>query len=159
MHSRFTQEFSRVRPAATIGEKLASLASWEPIWSVYTRWTPGDWRQFDPTGNPLFSLQFANPIYFVGTAAMVAWGAWKKWLDSYEVLLSGGLLAIPYATRAYEMCMASQGRFAAVAFPAYIVAGRLLARLPAGVAIALLAFSGAMMGLYAALFAADYLVF
>jgi hypothetical protein len=154
-----TQKYWAVRHTGTIGDKFLALASWEPVWSVYARWAPGDWRSFDPTGNPLFSLQFANPIYFVGMAVLIAVGTWKKWLNSYEILLSIGLLAIPYVTRAYETCMASQGRFAAVVFPVYIVMGELLARMPKMIAISLLALSGVMMGLYAALFAAGYAFF
>jgi hypothetical protein len=123
------------------------------------RAVPGYWRHFDGAASALFSLQFANPIYFVGAVALVAAGAWKKWLDSCEILLSVALLAIPYVSKGYEMGMVSQGRYAAVVFPVYIVMGQLLARLPATVAMVLLILSGVMMGIYAALFAANYMIF
>lgn len=153
-----TQQNWRIRPDTGLFNKLWSLVSWEPIWSVYNTQAAGYWRHFDGAASALFSLQFANPIYFVGAICLVAVGAWKKWLNSYEILLSVGLLAIPYATRAYEMGMVSQGRYAAVVFPVYIVLGQLLGRLPAAVAIALLILSGGLMVLYAALFAMDYLI-
>ena len=119
----------------SIGEKLLALASWEPIWSVYLPGTGGYWRGFGDQSLPIFNLQFMNPIYFVGTAALVGIGAWKRWLTCYEILMSVPLLAIPYVTRAYDNAMLSHARFAAVVFPAYIVAGHLLAKLPREVAM------------------------
>ena len=80
----------------------------------------------------------------------------RRWLTSYQILLAVRLLAIPYVTRAYEFTMQSQGRFAAVVFPVYIVLGQLLARLPTAVAVALLALSGFLMAAYAALFATGH---
>ena len=151
-----TQADWRIRSPGTVGDEILSLLSWQPVWSVYVPNAWGYWRDYGGVQNPLFNLQFANPIYFVGTAALVALGAWKRWLTAEEVLLSAGLLLIPYVTRAYEMCMASQGRFAAVVFPAYIVIGELLARVPMVVAVSLLAASACLMAAYAALFAAGY---
>jgi hypothetical protein len=54
----------------------------------------------------------------------------KRWLNAYEISLSAGLLLIPYVTRGYDFGMCSQGRFAAVCFPMYLVMGRLLAAMP-----------------------------
>lgn len=102
------------------------------------------------------SLEFANPIYLAGTTALIALGAWKRWLTSYEILLAVPLIAMSYFLRAYEMRMLSQARFMVVVFPAYIVMGNLLARMPPVIANSLLALSGFMMGVYAALFAAGY---
>jgi hypothetical protein len=95
-----------------------------------------------------------NPIYFVGTAALIGIGAWKRWLTSYEIMVSATLLAIPYLTKAYENAMASQSRFAAVVFPAYIVIGELLVRLPREIALSLLCLSAFLMGIYSAEYAA-----
>ena len=150
-----TQEYHRMRPPGSISDKALSLMSW-PIRDTYDQFSPGYWRTLFDMQSPLFSLEFANPIYLVGTATLVGFGAWKRWLTSYEILLSVPLLVIPYVTRAYEMRMLSQGRFAAVVFPAYIVMGHLLARAPFVIAMSLLALSGLMMGIYAALFAAGY---
>jgi hypothetical protein len=151
-----TQTYHRMRPMSTAGDKWLALFSWEPIRDTYNPASPGYWQTLYYYPTRLFSLEFANPIYFVGAAALVALGARKQWLTRYELLLAVPLLAIPYFTRAYEMRMLSQARFAAVVFPVYIVVGHLLARVPPAVAGALLALSGLMMGLYAALFAAGY---
>jgi hypothetical protein len=151
-----TQKDWHIRSVGTFGDKLISLASWEPIWGAYVPSSPGYFREPEGIACPLFSLQAANPIYLVGSAGLIVAGAWKRWLTTPEVLFSAAAIAIPYLTRGYEMCMASQGRFAAVAFPVYIVLGHLLARLPTVVAGAILAFSAFLMAVYAALFAAGY---
>jgi hypothetical protein len=64
------------------------------------------------------------------------------------------LLLNAYVTRGPEMCMGAMGRFAAVAWPVYLLLGLGLQRLPAPLAAALLAISGFFMGTYAALYAA-----
>ncbi len=101
----------------------------EPIWSVYDSGSVAYWARsrIDPK-NPLFSLPFANPIYFVASVFFVLLGWHKRWLNGKEVLLAALLLGIPYFTHSYRHLMLSQGRFAAVAFPVYIVMGRLMAR-------------------------------
>jgi hypothetical protein len=89
---------------------------------------------------------------------LVGVGAARRWLNSYEVFFAIGLIAIPYFTRAFEMCMASQGRFVSVVFPAFIVLARLLSVSPYGVGLLWLTVSGVLQLLYAALFAAGYLI-
>jgi len=151
-----TQKYHRMRPVGTASEQILALLSWEPIRDTYDPRSPGYWQALHYSPSRLLSLEFANPIYLVGFAALIVLGAWKRWLTTYEVLLAVPLLAISYFTRAYEMRMLSQARFAAVVFPAYIVLGQLLARMPLAVAASLLALSGLLLGLYAALFAAGY---
>jgi hypothetical protein len=80
-------------------------------------------------------------------------------LNRFEISLSLMLLAIPYFTRGYEMCMGSMGRFVAVVFPIYIVLGHGLALLPPAVAAALLALSAFLMAVYSALFASGHMIF
>jgi hypothetical protein len=151
-----TQKYHRMRPLGTTSDWILSLLSWEPIRDTYNPASPGYWQALHYSPSRLFSLEFANPIYLVGFAALIVLGAWKRWLTTYEVLLAVPLLAISYFTRAYEMRMLSQARFAAVVFPAYIVLGQLLARMFPAVAASLLALSGLLLGIYAALFAAGY---
>jgi hypothetical protein len=139
-------------------DKAISLSSLEPFWSVYLSDDPGYFGGF-AGGEWTRNMRFFNPIFFGGTVALVALGAWKRWLNAYEVLLSGGLLAIPYLTRAQEMCMASHGRFAAVVVPAYIVMGELLERSPRWLACALLAASALGLGFFTARYAAGYAFF
>ena len=94
------------------------------MWSVYVPNEFGYRGWADEDGGVL-SLQFANPILFVGTAALIGIGWFKNWLTKYELLYSVGVLAVSYTTRAVEMGFNSQGRYAAVVFPAYIVVGRI----------------------------------
>ena len=86
-------------------------------------------------------------------------GARKSWLTGPEIVLSLLLLAIPYVTRAYEMCMASHARFAAVVFPAYIVLGRLLGPRPPWVTWAVIGAFTMMLMTWTALYAAGHLFF
>ena len=104
-------------------------------------------------------MQFANPIYFIATWGLIGVGWFKGWLNRNELALAAGLLLIPYVTRSHEMCMASMGRFAAVVFPAYLVLGHVLARMPASAAALVLVLSGFWMGMNAALFAAWHRIF
>jgi hypothetical protein len=154
-----TQAHWRIRPGVSLGEQAISLMTLEPIWSVYDPSSPCYWRLHESDGNAVFSMQFANPIYFVATAALIVFGGIRGWLNRNELALAAGLLLIPYVTRSHEMCMGSMGRFAAVAFPAYLVLGHILARMPGPAAALVLAISGFWMGIYAALFAAWYRVF
>jgi hypothetical protein len=154
-----TQEYWRVRPAVSLGEKISSLITLEPFWSVFDPSSPCYWGMHDRESNPLFSFHLANPIYFLFTVGLIALGACKHWLNAKEVVLAASLLFIPYVTRSHEMCMGGMGRFAAVAFPQYLVLGRLLCRLPAPAAALVLAFSAFLLGTYSALFAASYRLF
>ncbi|RMG33866.1 MAG: hypothetical protein D6725_15165 [Planctomycetota bacterium] len=154
-----TQERWRVRHAASLVHHAVNLAILEPLWSVYVPSSEAYWARWEHVRNPLFSLQFANPVYFATAAALLAYGAWRRWLSSLEVVLGAGLLLIPYLTHAYQVVMMGHGRYAVVVFPAYIVLGRLLQRIPREVLGLLCALSGFLMGSYAALLAAWYRFF
>lgn len=151
-----TQQHWASRSELPLGERIVSLLTLEPIWSVFVPSSPAYWGRFESIQNPLFSLQFANPIYFAIAVSLVVLGWRKKWLNSHEVLLSVGLLLIPYVTHSYRTVMMAQGRYASVVFPTYIVMGHLLSRCPPPLAGILCALSGFMLGAYAALFAAWY---
>ncbi len=153
-----TQSHWRTRPEVGWLEQAAALLSLEPIWSSYLPTSPGYSGRFGTDIPAWFNLQMANSVFFVGAVVLVAWGALKRWLTTSEVLLAAGLLLIPYVTRSFEMCMASQGRFVTVAFPIYLVLGRLLWRAPITVSAGLLGLSAVYMAVYAALFAAGFFV-
>jgi len=153
-----TQSHWRRRPAESWGEKALALAAWEPIWSAYMPSSPGYTARRGAEVPAWCNLQMADPVFFVATAALVGLGAAKRWLTGGEVLLSAGLLLIPYVTRGFEMCMASQGRYASLAFPVYLVLGRLLCGAPLVVSVAVFAISAVYLAIYAALFAAGYLM-
>ncbi len=140
-------------------EQWAYAILLEPIWSVYVPSSPAYWaRHLDVPANPLINLPFANPIYFVVSVFLV-WLGWKKrWLDAKEVLLAAMLLSIPYFTQGHRNVMLSQGRFAAIAFPVYIVMGQLMARVPGWLVALCCALSATLLAVYAAEFAAWYRV-
>jgi hypothetical protein len=148
-----TQELWRNMPVVPWSEKALMLAGLEPVWSVYVEGYPGYWRLHEREHSAWFSLQLANPIFFVGTACLVGVGAWKRWLTDEELLLSLGLLGMSCVTRAYEMSMQSQARFASVVFPVYIVLGHLLARAPRWLAVGILGLFAVYLFCYSALFA------
>src|SRR5205085_6496804 len=95
-------------------QKLVAEVTLEPVWEVYTPSQPNYWQRHDPRLLPIFSMQFANPIYFFGTVGLVILGWRKKWLNQYELLLSAGLLLIPYVVKSYDNGMVNFGRFASV---------------------------------------------
>ncbi|MCR4415525.1 MAG: hypothetical protein NUV77_24200 [Thermoguttaceae bacterium] len=143
-------------PPAFLAQKTLSLLSWEPLWATYDPGNPAFyWKDTEPPW-PILNCRFLNPVYFGLAIGLVGLGAWRGWLDRYETLLSAGLLIIPYVTKGYDNAMLSHGRFAAVVFPAYLVAGQLLQRLPRALAWTLLGTSGFFLAAYAALFAAGY---
>ena len=148
-----TQRHWTMRPPAAAGESLAGLFLLRPLWSVYVPSSPAYWAEFEPVANPLFSLQFANPLFVVATAGLVAFGARRGWLTTPEWAFAAALLAIPYVTHAERAVMMAQGRYAASAFPVYLVLGRIAARSPAPLVAAVAA---VLTAAYAALFAAWY---
>lgn len=150
------QEGWRFRPRVPLAENLAAVATLEPVRAAYDPTSPGYWGRFDPYLDPPFSLAWANPAYFGLALGALVIGAWRRWLTAAEVLLALGLVLIPYLTRGYYACMLAHGRYVAAAFPLYLVAGHVLARLGPTVAAAVLAISGCLMAAYAALFAARY---
>ncbi|HET6880344.1 MAG TPA: hypothetical protein VFI31_09325 [Pirellulales bacterium] len=172
-HSRW-----HIRADVPFAEKAAALATLEPIRSVYDSGSPAFWASFDAHGIPWFSLQFANPLFFLGSVGLIAIGAWPRrspslcgkpdeerpvsrasWLSLEEISFSALVLLIPYCTRGYEMGMGSMGRFTAVAFPIYLVMGALLRRLPPSLLAGIAALSGFLLAAYTALYAARYVVF
>jgi hypothetical protein len=153
------QDFWRVIPKATFSAKLQSLLWLEPIWGAYTPSSPRFWANYDPQNNPLFSLIFANAIVFVLCVEFVLYGTLRGWISRSDCLLSAGLLLIPYATKGYENAMFSTARFTSVVVPMYLVLGRLLAVYPPWLTSLFLGIGAFLLGIYAALFAANYNVF
>jgi hypothetical protein len=146
------------QPSTTTIEKVRDLILLEPLWAVYVPSSNAYWKHRAGSIEPLFNLQLANPIYFIIAIGFIAYGAKRRWLNAYEILLSIGLIVIPYVTRGYEMAMASQGRFMAAVFPMYIVMGELLRRLPSPWYVLFVAPAAILMAIYAALFAANYVM-
>jgi hypothetical protein len=153
-----TQEHWSFRQPVSFGEKALAILSHEPIWSVYDPTSEAYWQRTQPEPKAWSNLALANPIYFLFGVGLVILGRWKRWLNTNETVLSALLILIPYVTRGFEMCMLSQGRFIAVVFPIYLVMGHLLSKCPAHCAALLLCFSAVVMAIYAAQFAAGYML-
>jgi hypothetical protein len=143
----------------TVGGSIMALASLEPVRAVYSSQSPCSWRVHAPHDEALLNMDFANPILFLGTAALLCLGAMKGWLARNEWTWGALVLAIPYAMQSYRMCMMSHGRFALVVFPAYIVVGHLLGRLPTLVVCYIVTCSGLLMTAYTVLFTSWYPLF
>lgn len=154
-----TQDSFTPRPAGPFAEQLPELLTLRPLWAVYLPSDPSYWARSEQVDNPLYSLHSANPLWFGGTALLIAIGAWKGWLDRREWLLAAGLLLIPYVTHSHRALMMSHGRYAAAAFPVYLVLGRLLMRLPAPLQVVAGGFAMGLLAAYSALFASWYRIF
>jgi hypothetical protein len=139
--------------------KALSLATLEPIRGVYDSVSPRFWSTGQVNDNPVFNLTFWNPILFIFASALLTVGAGCRWITGPELVLGVGLLIMPYCTRAYEMSMASHGRFAAVVISNYLVMGRLLATLPVPVACVVVSVSAVVLVQRAVLYTAGYLFF
>src|SRR5262249_39973530 len=124
------QESWGLRPPMDAQAEAARLLTLEPLTAVYIPSSEAWWKHFDPVSPAWASLQFANPIYFTGTAGLVILVALKGWLDPWDSLFSMLLLSIPYAVHGYSSAMAAHGRYAMVAFPVYTVLARLLCEIP-----------------------------
>lgn len=148
------QEHWTARSTPPPGEYAVKLLSFEPIWSVYVPSSEAYWEKLEHEGSPFFSLLFANPVYYVLTAALVVFGAIKGWLNSREWLLASLLLLIPYVTHAYQGLMYSQARYAASVFPVYLVLGRLACRAPKWLSVSCIVTCAVMLAVYSSLFAA-----
>jgi hypothetical protein len=156
-----TQEHWTMRAPQERGwmTKLEALATLEPIWDVYVPSSQRYWGHTRSPGSLLFSLYFWNPILFLLAAALLAWGGRKHWLTGSELVLGAALLAIPYATRAFEMSMASHGRFAAVVVVNYLVLGRMLARSSSVIVAALCVTLALFLFTFIFLYAMNYQIF
>jgi len=153
-----TQEHWSFRQPEPLGDKVMAVLSHEPIWLVYDPSSEAFWQVTQPEPRTWSNLALANPLYFLLAVGLVIAGKWNRWLNSKETLLAALLILIPYLTRGFEMCMHSQGRFVAAAFPVYLVLGRVLAGSPAPCAALVLCLSAVAMAVYAALFAAGYML-
>lgn len=134
-------------------ERLGRTLILEPIWSKYSPSYSTYWARSERVANPLFSLDFANPLYFLVTIAFVVYGRYRRWIDYRETILAALLILIPYITQGHRCAMGGQARFTAVVLPAYIVMGHLLARLTPPLAFMVLALCAFFLGAYSALFA------
>jgi hypothetical protein len=154
-----TQQHWAVRGALPLPKQVVSLLLLEPVWDVYRADSIASWMRHEHIINPLFSLQFWNPIYFAACTLVVGWGTWKRWLTTPETLVSAGLLLIPYVFQSYRMMMFGHGRFSCVVFPMYLVMGRFLHSCPPPLAAVLCSLAAVLLAFNSALFASWHRVF
>jgi hypothetical protein len=150
------QEYWNSYPSQSAGDAVASLVTLEPIRDTYNPASVRWWQGHDAYNQIPFSLQAANPIYFILGCVAIGWGWWNRRMTAAELVLSAGLLLIPYLTRAYPNSMGSFGRFCAVVVPCYLIFGDWLGRLSPG-SVGLV--TGAMalwLVVYSALFGAAW---
>lgn len=152
------QDFWRFRPKIPWTQHFLVLLSAEPIWTVYDPSLLSYWQYVDHSPHFLLSLQAANPILFVVCCAIVIYGFAFRLLDKRELILSVALLLIPYSCRSYEMCMASQGRFALVAFPVFLVMSKSSEKLPTAAQYAIVMLGLIQGCVFATMWGAGYLV-
>lgn len=136
--------------------KAWAYLSLEPFWQVYLSDCPCYWGNDPPQGKPYINMQFANPFFVMFTWLVVGYGVRRQLLTTREGLMSLGLLAIPYITHSYRCCMASEGRYAAVVFPFYIMLGHWLSRCPAAVSGLIYVVSAVYLGICSAMFVSWY---
>lgn len=141
-------------PGSSIEAELFSDLTLATAWRVFDPSSVHYWERHDTLHNPLFSLSFANPLYFAAAIVLLILGIRKGWLNHVEAITAFLLLFIPYFTKGYVISMAGTARFVSAILPLYLVLGNILARLPAPLAAGCLAVSGFFLGLYSALFAA-----
>ena len=154
-----TQQHWSMQPEIHGLDKFMTLFTFEPVWSIYLPQSTAYWARHEYVANPFFSLQFWNPIYFVVCVVVIAYGAKQRWLTVPEILLSVGLLGIPYAMQSHRMMMLGHGRFTCIVFPLYIVAGRILSGLPDSFRYVIYTLMGVQLFYWSALFAAGHRVF
>ncbi len=151
-----TQRHWTVVPEVSWSRYLVALVTLEPLWSVYDPNSLANWAVVGKIDEPLLSMQFANPVWFSAAVVLVITGWRKGWLSQADVVLSAGLLLIPYVTHSYQTAFLAEGRYASVVLPQYIVMARLVERWPAALFALAAAVSGATLAVYSALFVAWY---
>jgi hypothetical protein len=151
-------EFRLRSPPVGVRAQLRSLVTAEPMRSTYTSGSACYWGNVAPRHDPLVSLSFANPVYFGGAIILLIAGFRKGWITNGEAALSVALIVIPYISQSGRWCTVSQGRFASVVFPVYIVIGRIMAGLPFFVTVPLLLLAIGLLASYAALFSSWYVL-
>jgi hypothetical protein len=146
------------RSVHALDEKLLYLETFEPVWSIFNPTSSPYWGHRTDASKAVFSLYVVNPLYFIAAIVLLATGLRKRWLTTYEILGSLGLLLIPYWVGGYEWEMASMGRYVSVIAPLYLIAGQVLAKLGWSWNAGLLVLSCFFLGVYAGLYAQWYWV-
>ncbi|MEW4526553.1 hypothetical protein [Maioricimonas sp. JC845] len=147
-----------LRGDATLWERLSAAVTLLPLREAYDPASKAYWAVMDRTTHSVLSLRMADPVWFGGTALLILVGARQRWLNSGELLLAAGLLGIPWFLHSHASMMQSHGRYAAVVWPACLVAGQMLARIPRVLTDVLCGAAALLLVIYAAMFSARYYI-
>ncbi len=137
---------------------LMAYVSLAPLREVYQPDSVSYWMHMSPH-LPILNARFLAPILFLWVLGCVLYGMRRRWLTIEESLYSLLVIGIPFLTQGYRICMNSQGRYALLAFPAFMVMGYGLARMPRWISLQCVIASAVLMVLLSALFAAWYPVY
>jgi hypothetical protein len=154
-----SQSAFRIRANFGLLDTVIAYAAWEPIWSVFDPQSPAYWKYGRELDFWFLSLRVANPVIFVAFIALVLIGARNKWLSRYEIWLALPLLLIPYLTKGFSMGMLSQGRYAAVCIPAYLVIGEAMRARGTIMTLVVFLVFAVYLASFSMLFAAGYSLF
>jgi hypothetical protein len=135
---------------------LSGYLTLRPLRDVYDVSAVSYWRYREMHGCAVFSLYFANPPFLVFAVAVLAIGYRCKWATLDECLVALVLVLVPFVLKGHVNGMAGTGRFVAVAFPMFIVLGRIMNSAPQSVAASWIALCALYLFAYSALFAASY---
>ncbi|WP_197443590.1 mannosyltransferase family protein [Maioricimonas rarisocia] len=147
-----------LRGDATLWERLWTAVTLSPLREAYDPTSDAYWAVLDKTTHSVLSLRMADPLWFAGTALLIVVGAKQRWLSTGELLLAAGLLGIPWFLHSHASMMQSYGRYAAVVWPACLVAGQMLARIPRVLTDVLCGTAALLLVIYAAMFSARYFI-
>jgi hypothetical protein len=144
------------RPERPWTEQTSALLMLEPIWGAYVPSNFAYWQNCDPGADPISSIRAFDPLIFVVAVLLMLIGWQKRWLQRGELLLSIGLIGIPWLIHAYPAVMHSQARYTVVVYPAWIVAGRLISSAGQPLAMFAITVLATILSLWSSLFATWY---
>jgi hypothetical protein len=100
----------------------------------------------------LVAMTYWNPIYYFGFVGLLLWAATTRQLNRYEILFCALVLSIPYLSQGYRTFMTAHARYASVAFPLYLIMGKLLITWPRSFRILSLCIAVLLLAVYTGLF-------
>jgi hypothetical protein len=142
-----------------VNDWLMAYVRLEPLWGPYVPSSNLYWRRSEVIDVPLFSVTCFNAAIVMSVVALLGVGRWLSVITPLQFVFGIVLVLGPFAVHGYTGMMWSQGRYALVAFPAFVVMGHLLQRAGSGVWLVALCLSAVGCFINAALFASWHRVF
>jgi len=139
-------------------DKLPSILTFEPIWGAFGVETTRQTAVGVYVGGRCIPISALNGFVYLSGIALVVVGRFRGWLGNGEFFAAIGLFAIPYVTRGYDSVLLSFARFTSVVVMIYPPLTIILLKSPYFLRIAYLLLCTALLFLFSALFAANYLL-